>query len=137
MFAIALGVALMLGVEKIRLGAKSSFANTLSGTDLIVGARGGAIQLLLYSVFRVGNATNNISWRSYQDIAAHPAVRWTLPLSLGDSHRGFRVLGTSRDYFEHYRYARQRRLEFAAGGLSTIFTRRCWEPMWRSNWAIA
>jgi hypothetical protein len=89
--------------------ARASFANTLSGTDLIVGARSGPVQLLLYSVFRIGDATNNISWESYQDIAAHPKVAWTVPISLGDSHRGFRVLGTTPGYFEHYRYARDRR----------------------------
>jgi len=73
------------------------------------------VQLLLYSVFRIGNATNNISWQSYRDIAAHPKVAWTIPLSLGDSHRGFRVLGTTGDYFRHYRYARDRGLELAQG----------------------
>jgi len=115
-FTIAVSVTLLLGVEKIRIEAKTSFANTISGTDLIVGARSGAIPLLLYSVFRIGNATNNISWESYRDIADNPQVAWTIPLSLGDSHRGFRVLGTSRDYFEHFRFSRERRLAFAAGG---------------------
>ncbi len=114
--AIAISVALVLGVEKLRTEAKASFANTISGTDLIVGARGGAIQLLLYSVFRIGNATNNISWESYRDLAARPEVAWTIPLSLGDSHRGFRVLGTNADFFRHYRFARKRQLTFAAGG---------------------
>ncbi|MBS35682.1 MAG: peptide ABC transporter permease [Thiotrichales bacterium] len=113
--AIALSVSLLLGVEKLRRDARSAFANTLSGTDLIVGARSGAIPLLLYSVFRIGNATNNITWESYQEIASHPKVRWTVPLSLGDSHRGFRVLGTSRGYFEHYRYAGERQLKLAEG----------------------
>ncbi|MCG8507768.1 MAG: ABC transporter permease, partial [Rhodospirillales bacterium] len=115
-FAIAVSVMLLLGVEKVRNEAKASFANTISGTDLIVGARSGAIQLLLYSVFRIGNATNNISWESYREIAAHPQVKWTIPMSLGDSHRGYRVLGTSQDYFTHYRYANKRALAFAAGG---------------------
>ncbi len=113
---IAVSVALMLGVEKIRLHAKDSFANTVSGTDLIVGARSGSVQLLLYSVFRIGNATNNISWESYQTITALPNVRWAIPISLGDSHRGYRVVGTSTDYFEHFRYANKRPLQFAAGG---------------------
>ena len=113
--AIAVSVTLLLGVEKVRIEAKTSFANTISGTDLIVGARSGAIQLLLYSVFRIGNATSNISWRSYREIAERPEVAWTIPLSLGDSHRGFRVLGTSRDYFRHYRFAGKRELAFAAG----------------------
>ncbi len=115
-FAIAISVTLLLGVEKVRTEAKASFANTISGTDLIIGARSGAIQLLLYSVFRIGNATNNISWESYRDIAARPEIEWTIPLSLGDSHRGFRVLGTHRDYFEHYRFGRKKPLNFTNGG---------------------
>ncbi len=114
-FAIAVSVALLLGVEKIRADARTSFANTISGTDLIVGARSGGIQLLLYSVFRIGNATNNISIGSYREIAGHPQVAWTIPLSLGDSHRGFRVLGTNQDYFRHYRYGRKQPLAFTAG----------------------
>jgi putative ABC transport system permease protein len=113
--SIALSVALLVGVERLRTEARASFANTLSGTDLIVGARSGPVQLLLYTVFRIGDATNNISWESYQDIAAHPRVRWTVPIALGDSHRGFRVLGTTAAYFEHYRYARSRQLEITAG----------------------
>lgn len=114
-FSIAICVMLLLGVEKVRLEAKASFANTISGTDLIVGARSGAIQLLLYSVFRIGNATNNVSWQSYSEIAARPEVAWTIPFSLGDSHRGFRVLGTNEDYFSHYRYGAKRQLTFSEG----------------------
>ena len=115
MLAIALSVAMLVGVEKLRRDAREAFANTISGTDLIVGARSGALQLLLYSVFRIGNATSNVSWESYQDLAARPRVAWTVPISLGDSHRGFRVMGTTADYFERYRYARHELLAFAAG----------------------
>jgi putative ABC transport system permease protein len=113
--AIAVSVGLLLGVEKVRRGARASFADTISGTDLIVGARAGDVQLLLYAVFRVGNATANVTWRSYEEIAARPEVAWIVPLSLGDSHRGFRVLGTTRGYFEHYRYRRGQALAFASG----------------------
>ena len=102
--AIAFSVMLLLGVEKVRTGARQSFADTISGTDLIVGGRTGGLQLLLYSVFRIGNATNNITWASYQDLAQRPEVAWIVPLSLGDSHRGFRVLGTTPGYFKHYKY---------------------------------
>lgn len=114
-FTIAISVMLVLGVEKVRTEAKQSFANTISGTDLIVGARSGSIQLLLYSVFRIGNATNNISWESYQDFANRPAVAWTIPMSLGDSHRGFRVLGTNNDYFRYYKFGNKRKLSFTEG----------------------
>lgn len=113
--SIALSVALLLGVERLRTESRASFANTISGTDLIVGARSGSTQLLLYSVFRIGNATNNISWQSYQEISRLKNVKWSIPVSLGDSHRGFRVMGTTRDYFIHYRYARDRQLNFSSG----------------------
>ena len=114
-FAIALSVCLLLAVERVRSETRASFASTISGTDLIVGARSGSVNLLLYSVFRIGNATNNIRWDSYQQLAGHPQVKWAIPLSLGDSHRGYRVLGTSPAYFEHYRYGRQQPLQLAEG----------------------
>ncbi len=114
-FAIAVSVVLLLGVEKVRSGARASFANTISGTDLIVGARSGDIQLLLYSVFRIGNAPNNMTWRSYEELKKRPSVDWVVPFSLGDSHRGFRVLGTNNTYFERYRYRDKQNLSFATG----------------------
>ena len=113
--AIAVSVVLLLGVEKVRAGARQSFADTISGTDLIVGARSGSLQLLLYSVFRIGNATNNITWASYQDIVSLPDIAWAVPLSLGDSHRGFRVLGTTPEFFAHYKYRQTQTLRFAEG----------------------
>lgn len=114
-FAIALSVILLLGVERLRTQTRASFAHTLSDTDLIVGARGSPINLLLYSVFRIGDPTNNVDWSSYRTLAADPQVAWTVPLSLGDSHRGFRVLGTDRSYFEHYHYGRHQSLRLAEG----------------------
>jgi len=113
--AIALSVCLLLGVERIRSEAKSNFTNTISGTDLVVGARSGSINLLLYSVFRIGNATNNIRWSSYQQITNSPLVKWAIPISLGDSHKGYRVVGTNTDYFTHYQYSRKFHLQMAAG----------------------
>lgn len=113
--AIAVSVALLLGVQKTRTAAREGFANTVSGVDLIVGARSGQLNLLLYSVFRVGDATANVSWETYQKVAGRSDVAWTIPLSLGDSHRGFRVLGTNLDYFRHYRFAGGRDLTFETG----------------------
>ncbi|UFH48966.1 ABC transporter permease [Pseudomonas sp. KNUC1026] len=114
-FAIALSVCLLLAVERVRTEARASFAATLSGTDLVVGARSGSVNLLLYSVFRIGNATNNIRWDSYQHYAQDPRVKWAIPLSLGDSHRGYRVLGTDHNYFEHYEYGHHQHLALAEG----------------------
>ncbi|MEL6369193.1 MAG: ABC transporter permease [Pseudomonadota bacterium] len=112
---IAISTALLLGVEKIRVGARSSFEQTVSGTDLIVGARSGSINLLLYSIFRIGDPTANVSWESYEAFAGRRDVAWTVPISLGDSHGGHRVLGTSTDYFDHYRYGSKTNLSLAEG----------------------
>ena len=114
-FSIALSVALFLCVERVRNEARTSFQSTIAGVDLLVGARTGGVQLLLYTVFRIGNATNNVSWESYQEIANHREVSWSVPMSLGDSHRGFRVLGTTPEYFTRYKFAGGRSLEFGSG----------------------
>jgi len=112
---IAVSTLVLLGVEHIRQEARNSFSKTVSGTDLIVGARTGQINLLLYSVFHIGNASNNISWQSFQEISAWPGVAWTVPISLGDSHRGYRVVGTSADFFSRFLYGNQQALSFAHG----------------------
>jgi len=114
-FSIALSIMLLLSVDTIRKQSKSSFVNTISQTDLVVGARSGPLNLLLYSVFRIGGATNNVSWKSYQEISNRDEIAWTVPLSLGDSHRGYRVLGTNTDYFKHYRFAGGEALDFETG----------------------
>lgn len=113
--SIALSVALLLGIERIRTGAKQSFESTVSGVDLIAGARSGPVNLLLYSVFRIGNATNNISYQSYQEINNFENVAWTIPISLGDSHKGYRVVGTNDNYFKYYKYAGTKNLSFKTG----------------------
>ncbi len=113
--AMVISIFVLLGVEHIRKEAKESFSSTVSGVDLIVGARSGQLNLLLYSVFRMGSAVNNISWGSYQKIASNPNVAWTIPISLGDSHKGFRVLGTDNSYFKHFNYGKKQTLLFSEG----------------------
>ena len=115
MCSIAISILLLLGVDIIRKETKNTFINTISQTDLIVGARSGPVNLLLYSIFHIGDATNNVAYETYQKISALPKIKWSVPISLGDSHRGFRVMGTHSDYFEFYRYANDRVLHFAQG----------------------
>lgn len=113
--ALSLSVAMLLGVERAREAARQGFAQSIAGTDLIVGARGSPVQLLLYSVFRLGEASHDMSWSSFQRLRDDPAVAWVIPLTLGDSHQGFPVLGTNQDYFEHLRYGDQLPLALASG----------------------
>lgn len=113
--AMTVSIFVLMGVEHIRHQTKENFANTVSGVDLIVGARTGSLNLLLYSVFKIGTPTNNMSWQSFKNITANPKVDWAVPLSLGDSHKGYRVLGTTRDYFKHFSYGKKHRLSFKKG----------------------
>lgn len=115
LLAMTLSVTLLLGIERLRADVRASFVQAVSGTDLIVGARASPIELVLYAVFRMGSATQEMGWASAQAIAAHPAVAWSLPLVLGDGHRGYPVLGVPAAYFQVFRYGDRRALEFAAG----------------------
>lgn len=103
--AIALSVTLILGVERLRTEARSGFANSASGIDLIVAARGNPVQILLATVFGVGATGNGIGWESYEMVTDLPGVDWTVPIAMGDNHRGYPVIGTSRDYFERFRHS--------------------------------
>ena len=113
--ALTVSIFVLLGVEHIRHQARDSFGNTVSGVDLIVGARTGSLNLLLYSVFRIGSPTNNISWDSYEAIASGKHIAWAVPIALGDSYQGYRVMGTTPDYFKYFNYGNKRKLQFANG----------------------
>ncbi|MFN3617936.1 MAG: ABC transporter permease [Aquabacterium sp.] len=113
--SVALSTFLLLSIERIRADTEASFSQAVSGTDLIVGARSGSLQLLLYSVFRVGQPSNNIRLDSLQVLERHRAVAWVVPLSLGDSHRGYPVVATVTGYFDHFRYGDQQPLRLAHG----------------------
>jgi putative ABC transport system permease protein len=115
MVAVALSVTLLLGIERLRHDAHEGFAQSVSGTDLVVGPRSSPIQLLLYAVFHLGEATNNMEWTSVQTIAKNPAVAWVIPLSLGDSDKGFPVLATNEDYFKYFHYGDHHPLQFVQG----------------------
>ena len=114
-FAISLSLMLYMSVEKLRTSAYTSFTDTISQTDLIVGARTSSVQLLLYSVFRIGNATNNITWESYEDVINKKEVAWSVPISLGDSHKGFRVMGTNSEFFKRYKFRGGQSIELKQG----------------------
>ncbi len=113
--AISFSVTLLLGIERVRTQVRASFVQAVSGADLVVGARGGDIQLMLYAVFHLGGASANMTWESAQKIAALPEVAWSIPISLGDSHRGYPVVATNGDFFSRYRFQGDRRVVLAEG----------------------
>lgn len=115
LMSLIVSISLLLSVDHIRREAKSSFSRTVSGVELIVAARSSQINVLLSTVFRIGNMDNSISWDSYQTIIQDRQVKWSVPIALGDSHRGYQVLGTTEDYFSHFRYGDKQNLSLFKG----------------------
>lgn len=112
---LTLSVSLLLGVQYLRTEVRQSFNSAVSGTDLIIGARSGELNLLLYSVFHIGHATNNLGWNSFQALEKDERIDWLIPLSMGDSYRGHRVVGTDSRFLEHYQYGDDQPLQLAKG----------------------
>jgi len=115
LFSIVLSLVLLLSIERIRRSVEENFTQTVSGVDLIVGARTGSLQLVLYSVFNIGQATNNMSYDNYNKIKNRPEVEWTIPYSLGDGHKGYRVVATNNDFFKYYQFRNHQNIEIIEG----------------------
>lgn len=119
LLSIALSVALLISVERLKQGAEEGFTGAISQTDLIVGGRTGPLNLLLYTVFNLGSASTQVGMDTFEKYKAHPSVDWVIPISLGDGHRGFRVVATNASFKEHYRFKKDRAIELREGTWST------------------
>jgi putative ABC transport system permease protein len=120
--SIAMSISLYLGVEQVRRGAEEGFTNTISKADLIIGAKGSPLQLLLYTVFRLGSPINNIRYSTFEEISSNRGVKWAIPISLGDSYKGFRVVGTNESFYKNYQYHGDKNIKLLKGQLpSGIF----------------
>ena len=115
LISIVISVSLLITVEAIRGQVKTSFTRTVSGVDLIVGAPSGQLNLLLSSVFSIGTPTQGIDWQSVATLEEHPQVSWLIPIALGDTHKGYRVIGTTNAYFNHFRYGNKQPLNMMQG----------------------
>ena len=115
--SLALATALLWTLERLRHDIRHSFSQSVSGVDLIVGARSSPVQLMLFSVFHIGSVPQSMSMDSVQQLSQHRSVSWVVPLSLGDSHRGFPVLGTTPAYFQHFAYGDKQPLVLQQGAV--------------------
>ena len=113
--SLALATALLWTLERLRHDIRQSFSQSVSGVDLIVGARSSPVQLMLFSVFHIGSVPQSMSMDSVHKLAQHRSVSWVVPLSLGDSHRGFPVLGTTAGFFQHFAYGDKQPLVLQQG----------------------
>lgn len=102
---LTLGLASVTFVLLVTEQVRRSFERDLAGVDLVVGAKGSPMQLILSGVFHIDAPTGNIKLADLQALAARPQVAQVIPLSLGDSFRGFRIVGTTPEWLQHYRLA--------------------------------
>ena len=114
-FSIAISMLVLLSVAHIETQVRHNFERSVSGVDLIVGSRTSQLNLLLFSIFKIGYPSNNLQWQSFATIKANPQVDWAVPISMGDSHQGYGVVGTTQDYFSQLKYADKQPLVFVTG----------------------
>ena len=108
-------MVLLLSIERIQQGAEEGFNQSISGVDVIIGPRSSSLELVLYTVFHLGRPTNNITTKTIDDIKLRNDIDWIVPIALGDSHKGFRVIATQSNYFEHIKYSDNQSLTFLKG----------------------
>ena len=108
-------MVLLLSIERIQQGTEEAFNQSISGVDAIIGPRSSSLELVLYTVFHLGRPINNITTKTINDIKLRSDISWLVPIALGDSHRGFRVVATEPNYFEHIRYGSNQPLTFSKG----------------------
>lgn len=99
-------LALGVGTISLLLLATSQLEERMQrdarGIDLVVGAKGSPMQIILSSIYQLDVPTGNISWKEAQELARHRAVKKMIPLALADNYRGYRIVGTHHDYVAHY-----------------------------------
>ncbi|MCX8155287.1 MAG: ABC transporter permease [Verrucomicrobiae bacterium] len=115
-FSVALAGALLLTVWVTRDQARRAFAGATTGFDAVLGARGAKLQLVLNAVFHLEASPGNLKWEDFQEIRDHPAVDLAVPLAVGDNYRGYRIAGTTLDFFQRAEPAPGRPFALQAGG---------------------
>ncbi len=99
---MAIGIATIVLLALFAQQMNQRMSRDAAGVDLVLGAKGSPVQLILSAVYHADVPTGNIDYAEARRWAQHPMVRRAIPQALGDSWRGFRIVGTSHDYPAHY-----------------------------------
>ncbi|MFO0980322.1 MAG: ABC transporter permease [Planctomycetota bacterium] len=118
---VSLACGLSIAVFSVKAQTQAAFTGGNAGFDAVLGARGSALQLVLNAVYHLETSPGNIPWQLYQDVKRDPRVTLAIPYAVGDSYRGFRVVGTTAEVFTTLEYRAGEKLTVAHGG-------RCFDP---------
>ncbi|QDO94451.1 FtsX-like permease family protein [Formosa sediminum] len=99
---LSLSIALLLGVQQLKHTFKNQIETQLGHIDLVIGAKGSPLQLVLASVLHLDNPTGNISYAEAKKTANNPMVKMAVPISYGDTYKGYRIVGTTDDFLTIY-----------------------------------
>ncbi|WP_394751050.1 ABC transporter permease [Spongiimicrobium salis] len=101
-FTLSLSISLLLGIQQLKTSFQYQMENNLGAIDLVIGAKGSPLQLVLASVLHLDNPTGNISHEEAKKIGKNPMVKMAVPISYGDNYKGFRILGTTSEFIAFY-----------------------------------
>ncbi|MBI3915593.1 MAG: ABC transporter permease [Betaproteobacteria bacterium] len=99
---LALGIATITLLLLATSQLEERMQRDARGIDLVVGAKGSPMQIILSSIYQLDVPTGNVSWKQAQELARHRMVKKVIPLALADNYRGHRIVGTNHDYVAHY-----------------------------------
>src|SRR5271154_3796299 len=99
---LALGIAIIVTLLHVSEQVEQRFDRDLQGIDLVVGAKGSPIQLILSSVFHLDFPNGNIPLDEAKKLRDNPLIAAAIPIALGDNYSAFRIVGTTADYISHY-----------------------------------
>ncbi len=99
---MSLGVAIIALLLTVGKQLEDKFARNIAGIDMVLGAKGSPLQLILATVYQIDAPTGNINLAEAQRFTRNPMVKTAIPLSLGDSYQGYRIVGTTPQYLQHF-----------------------------------
>lgn len=100
--SLAISIGLLLGIKQLDASVKQQFDNSLGNIDLVIGAKGSPLQLVLASIMHLDNPTGNISYKEAKKIGKNPLIKTAVPISYGDNYKGYRIVGTTELFANFY-----------------------------------
>ena len=114
--SIALAVGLWMSVWTVKEQSQATFTEVNAGFDAVLGARGSKLQLVLNAVFHLEASPGNLPWSDFLDIQKNPAVALAVPLAVGDNYRGYRLVGTTLEFFQRTEFAPGKKFSLQGNG---------------------
>jgi putative ABC transport system permease protein len=113
--SVALGVALSVAILLVKQGVQRRFEQGTLGYEMVVGAKGSPLQLVLNTVYNLDVSPGNVSWKLFEQLRDDKRVKLAVPFSVGDNYHGFRIVGTTDAFFKEFEFEPGRRPELADG----------------------